>query len=135
MTRGPTAIRSDLSLPSTSATDPGLTTCHHRYDVRLLLDQLPDFRSDIQTRPLSPSGWSDLPSDSEDTFFFSPDELEDYHREKRRRLIEHGREERLRALASIDGQETDPDPWGGSDEEVAYHVIHLVVFSYKCRTA
>jgi hypothetical protein len=79
---------------------------------------LPDFQSDsIQVRPLSPSGWSDLPSDSEDTFFFSPDELEDYRREKRRRLIDRSQEERLRALATIDGQEEDPDPWGGSDEE------------------
>ncbi|KAI9566581.1 hypothetical protein HD554DRAFT_2322998 [Boletus coccyginus] len=91
---------------------------HMRYDVRLLLDHFPDFQSDgIQLRPLSPSGWSDLPSDSEDTFFFSPDELEDYRREKRRRLIDRSREERSRALATIDGQEEDPDPWGGSDEE------------------
>ncbi|KAI9463814.1 hypothetical protein HD554DRAFT_1292774 [Boletus coccyginus] len=101
-----------------------------RYDVRLLLDHLPDFQSDsIQLRPLSPSGWSDLPSDSEDTFFFSPDELEDYRREKRRRLIDRSREERLRALATIDGQEEDLDPWGGSDEErelirrTASHII------------
>ncbi|KAH0835557.1 hypothetical protein J3R83DRAFT_9260 [Lanmaoa asiatica] len=92
-----------------------------RYDVRLLLDHLPDFQAEgIQVRPLSPSGWSDLPSDSEDTFFFSPDELEDYRREKRRRLIDRGREERLRILATMDGQEEDPDPWGGSDEEVTH---------------
>lgn len=88
------------------------------YDVRLLLDDLPDLRSEnMPVRPLSPSGWSDLPSDSEDMFFFSPDELEDYRREKRRRLIDRNREERLRALATINGEEEDPDPWGGSDEE------------------
>jgi hypothetical protein len=91
---------------------------------------LPDFQSDsIQVRPLSPSGWSDLPSDSEDTFFFSPDELEDYRREKRRRLIDRSQEERLRALATIDGQEEDPDPWGGSDEEVTYR-FHIIFFWY-----
>ncbi|KIJ62464.1 hypothetical protein HYDPIDRAFT_114591 [Hydnomerulius pinastri MD-312] len=89
-----------------------------RYDVRLLLDTLPE--RDVgpsQVRPLSPSGWSDLPSDSEDTFFFSPDELEDYRRDKRRRLIDRGREERLKALAAAEGEEEDPDLWGGSDEE------------------
>ena len=100
----------------------------HRYDVRLLLDDLPDFQETTQPGPPSPSGWSDLPSDSEDTFFFSPDELEDYRREKRRRLIDRGREERLMALAVIDGQEEDPDPWGGSDEEVTY------LLSIPCRS-
>lgn len=70
--------------------------------------------------PDSPSGWSDLPSDSEDTFFFSPDEAEDYHRDKRRRLIEKTREERLKARREEDGEseEEEPDVWGGSDEEV-----------------
>ncbi|KAF9244466.1 hypothetical protein BU15DRAFT_71452 [Melanogaster broomeanus] len=89
-----------------------------RFDVRLLLESLPE--PDVghtEVRPLSPSGWSDLPSDSEDTFFFSPDELEDYRREKRRRLIDRDREERLKALAAAEGKEEDPDPWGGSDEE------------------
>ncbi|KAG6372520.1 hypothetical protein JVT61DRAFT_7626 [Boletus reticuloceps] len=89
-----------------------------RFDVRLLLDHSPGFPSEnIQVRPISPSGWSDLPSDSEDTFFFSPDELEDYRRDKRRKLLDRGREERLRALETIDDQERDTDPWEGSDEE------------------
>lgn len=67
---------------------------------------------------MSPTGWSDLPSDAEDTFFFSPEEAEDYHREKRRRVIEKSREDRLKALR--DEREEDPpeDAWGGSDEEV-----------------
>lgn len=101
----------------------GAYTTHDRYDVRLLLDHLLDHASEtMQLPPLSPSGWSDLPSDSEDTFFFSPDELEDYRREKRRRLIDRGREERLKALAAIDSAGEDLDPWGGSDEEVTYPV-------------
>lgn len=66
--------------------------------------------------PSSPGGWSDLPSDAEDTFFFSPDEAEDYRREKRRRLIDQGREARLRALRAEEGEEEEQ--WGGSDEEV-----------------
>ncbi|KIJ19597.1 hypothetical protein PAXINDRAFT_69391 [Paxillus involutus ATCC 200175] len=94
-----------------------LTNILDRYDVRLLLESLPEPDAEhSQVRPISPSGWSDLPSDSEDTFFFSPDEVEDYRREKRRRLIDRGREERLKALAAEEGEE-DSDPWGGSDEE------------------
>lgn len=104
-----------------------------RYDVRLLLDTLPPSTSglgDVDTARLSPTGWSDLPSDSEDTFFFSPDEVEDYHREKRRRMIDQSREERLRALRAESGddaaREEEEDPWGGSDEEVrAYSSMSL----------
>ncbi|KAI0804703.1 hypothetical protein BC629DRAFT_1201402 [Irpex lacteus] len=107
-----------------------------RYDVRLLLDTLPPSTSgpgDVDTARLSPTGWSDLPSDSEDTFFFSPDEVEDYHREKRRRMIDQSREERLRALRAESGddaaREEEEDPWGGSDEEelmrrTATHILN-----------
>ncbi|KAF8576737.1 hypothetical protein K439DRAFT_1664504 [Ramaria rubella] len=92
-----------------------------RYDARLLLTSLPmTSRSvDASVTPPSPTGWSDLPSDSEDTFFFTPGEIEDLRREKRRKLMEAGREERLRAM-----QKLDPDPvrdgrevWGGDEEE------------------
>ncbi|KAF9267142.1 hypothetical protein L218DRAFT_720913 [Marasmius fiardii PR-910] len=99
-----------------------------RYDARLLLDreeieklrQLQRHLQDTSNRPSSPGGWSDLPSDTEDTFFFSAEETEDYRREKRRRLLEKSREERLRARMEEDGEsqvEGDPDPWGDSDEE------------------
>ncbi|KAI6011139.1 hypothetical protein EDC04DRAFT_782265 [Pisolithus marmoratus] len=103
-----------------------------RYDVRLLLDALPTaYYHPAQPspvaatvghrRPLSPSGWSDLPSDTEDTFFFTPDEAEDYRRDKRRKLIDHAREERMRAILARDrereGATEDSDVWGGSDEE------------------
>ena len=76
------------------------------------------------SQPDSPSGWSDLPSDTEDTFFFTPDETEDFRREKRRRLIEQTREERLKARMEEDHMEDeeiqeDEDVWGGSDEEVS----------------
>lgn len=57
-----------------------------------------------------------MPSDTEDTFFFTPHEIEDYRREKRRRLIDRNREDRLRALAETDESE-QLDLWGGSDEE------------------
>ncbi|KIL63732.1 hypothetical protein M378DRAFT_186945 [Amanita muscaria Koide BX008] len=95
-----------------------------RYDARLLLDTLPPAQSQpAPPRAESPSGWSDLPSDSEDTFFFSPNELDDYHREKRRRTIDQAREERLKARLAEDGEEEDnkkqdeEEVWGGSDEE------------------
>ncbi|KAI6119162.1 hypothetical protein EDD16DRAFT_1582867 [Pisolithus croceorrhizus] len=100
------------------------------YDVRLLLDVLPTAQdhpdpsssTSAARRPLSPSGWSDLPSDTEDTFFFSPEEADDYRRDKRRKLIDHAREERMRAILARDRErdgatEEDSDVWGGSDEE------------------
>lgn len=93
-------------------------TSYCRYDARLLLDSLPTvFRDEPADDPSSPGGWSDLPSDAEDTFFFSPDETDDYRREKRRRLIDQGREARLRALQAEEGEDAQ-EQWGGSDEEV-----------------
>ncbi|KAH9990193.1 hypothetical protein BJV74DRAFT_885034 [Russula compacta] len=110
-----------------------------RYDARLLLDALPttpptfvavdddDGDGDPTTAaqsswPDSPagSGWSDLPSDAEDSFFLTPEETTDLHRAKRLRHLDALRTARLRAL-SPDADNTDPnadaDPWGGSDEE------------------
>lgn len=95
-----------------------------RYDARLLLD--PQTFSSTGTNvqdhaipiPSSPAGWSDLPSDAEDTFFFTAGETGDYRREKRRRLMEQTRDERLKARMEEDGEEI----WGGSDEEVGQHI-------------
>ncbi|GLB42678.1 hypothetical protein LshimejAT787_1201270 [Lyophyllum shimeji] len=93
-----------------------------RYDVRLLLDSLPPVSpSDaLQSVPASPGGWSDLPSDNEDVFFLSADEVADFRREKRRRRIEQAREERLQARLAEDDEpvgQVKEDVWGGSDEE------------------
>ncbi|KAG0692974.1 hypothetical protein DFH29DRAFT_966425 [Suillus ampliporus] len=114
-TRNFLTLNSDSSFPEAS---DNKATWVDRYDVRLLLDSLPKHASSnaSQPRSLSPTGWSDLPSDTEDTFFFTPHEIEDYRREKRRRLIDRNREERLRALAATDESE-HADLWGGSDEE------------------
>ncbi|PBK77313.1 hypothetical protein ARMSODRAFT_1079342 [Armillaria solidipes] len=68
-----------------------------RYDARLLLYDIDVERAGRSVLPESPGGWSDLPSDTEDTFFFSPEEADDYHREKKRRLNDQAREERLRS--------------------------------------
>lgn len=82
-------------------------------------------------------GWSDLPSDAEDTFFFSREEAEDFHRDKRRRIIEQGRQERLRALRDENDDEEDmphdDDPWGGSDEEVGDELFILDPETYISR--
>ncbi|KAL0948347.1 hypothetical protein HGRIS_010933 [Hohenbuehelia grisea] len=92
-----------------------------RYDARLLLDSLPPLDEPATAaHAASPSGWSDLPSDSEDTFFLSPDEIESYRRDKRRRIIDRSREERLRALREAEGESAGMEAeevWGGSDEE------------------
>ena len=73
---------------------------------------------------MSPTGWSDLPSDTEDMFFLSPEEVEDYHRVKRRRMMEQGREERLRAMKAAEDEVEvhEEDEWGGSDEEVWFYI-------------
>ena len=72
---------------------------------------------------------SDLPSDTEDTFFFSPSEVDDYHREKRRRTMEQDHELRLQALRDTCQDDIDDGPdedfWGGSDEEVQPTNSHL----------
>jgi hypothetical protein len=109
---------------SLSSVLPSLIQNSFRYDARLLLDAVPEHASPntSQSRSLSPTGWSDLPSDTEDTFFFTPNEIEDYQREKRRRLIDQNREDRLRALAETDGSEQS-ELWGGSDEEVRGHPL------------
>jgi hypothetical protein len=98
-----------------------------RYDARLLLDALPSSQP-YEPGPSSPAGWSDLSSDAEDTFFFNPGEVEDFYREKRRRLLEQTREERLKARMEEDGEDDRPpdeeDIWGGSDEEVCLYPSH-----------
>ncbi|KAI0668286.1 hypothetical protein C8Q78DRAFT_993754 [Trametes maxima] len=108
--------------PGTAREDEGIWV--DRYDARLLLDVLPTVLSGTNAAapgPSSPGGWSDLPSDAEDMFFFSQEEVEDFAREKRRRIIEEDRQTRLRALrAEGEDDEGPSDPresWGGSDEE------------------
>ncbi|EKM51065.1 uncharacterized protein PHACADRAFT_128787 [Phanerochaete carnosa HHB-10118-sp] len=90
-----------------------------RYDARLLLNALPESTRAHSPSSASPTGWSDLPSDTEDTFFLSPSEVEDHQRNKRRRAIEQGRESRLRALRESEGDSghAPEDEWGGSDED------------------
>ncbi|KAI5121525.1 hypothetical protein M0805_002585 [Coniferiporia weirii] len=98
-----------------------------RYDARLLLAAPLTFTfpNAPETTPPSPSGWSDLPSDTEDTFFFAPAEIAAMRYAKRRRLLDDARTVRLRALgapgdnqnnpAGVDGE--DEDARGASDEE------------------
>lgn len=100
-----------------------------RFDARLLLVSVDDISSSgipssstARHSPTPDVGWDDLPSDSEDTFFLTPNEVADYHRDKRLRMMEKGRQDRLRALAEEDGDTLENEPpeaqWGGSDEEV-----------------
>lgn len=101
-----------------------------RYDVRLLLDILaPPLSEPSRSTPSSPTGWSDLPSDTEDTFFFSPEEVDDYRRDKKRRLMDKVRQERLKARAEEDGEDipSEEDIWGGSDEEVSVKLRHMTL--------
>ncbi|KAJ7302329.1 hypothetical protein DFH08DRAFT_1089805 [Mycena albidolilacea] len=116
----PSDADDDFTFSSTPDKSVNNTVWVDRYDARLLLDALPKSTHPLPPlSPPSPTGWSDLPSDSEDTFFFSPDEADDYRREKRRKLMDHTREERLKARRVEDGvpEEEGEDVWGGSDEE------------------
>lgn len=96
----------------------------NRYDARHLLSGEEIVRPiTTDSGRLSPSGWSDLPSDTEDTFFFSASETDDFRRDKRRRLLDRNRVERFRAMARADedaaraSEGESWESWGGSDEE------------------
>ncbi|KAF5320130.1 hypothetical protein D9611_010276 [Ephemerocybe angulata] len=75
-----------------------------RFDARLLLDSLAGLALDEGSNaepsiePASPasSTWSDFPEDSRETFFLSQTEIEDYHRIKRRRMMDEAHERRLK---------------------------------------
>ncbi|KAF6756636.1 hypothetical protein DFP72DRAFT_810249 [Ephemerocybe angulata] len=76
----------------------------YRFDARLLLDSLAELELDEDSNaepsiePASPasSTWSDFPEDSRETFFLSQTEIEDYHRIKRRRMMDEAHERRLK---------------------------------------
>ncbi|KAH8987617.1 hypothetical protein EDB92DRAFT_2015019 [Lactarius akahatsu] len=108
--------------PLTRAPRAHAKSAPYRYDARLLLDALPTVTVSAvppHAPPDSPGGgWSDLPSDSEDTFFLTPDETADLHRTKRMRHLDALRTARMRALSPAPRlDDDDADPWGGSDEE------------------
>ncbi|KAB5591875.1 hypothetical protein CTheo_4663 [Ceratobasidium theobromae] len=98
-----------------------------RFDVRLLLESVEDIAassgavsSHVPGDPLADVGWDNVPSDSEDTFFLSRQEVIEYQHDKRQRALEKGRQDRLRALAEEDQaarQEPSEAGWGNSDEE------------------
>jgi len=92
---------------------------------------LPDFdysSTDPTNQSLleSPSGWSDLPSDTEEMFFFPPEEVADFRNEKRQQLIEQAQEGRVKARLEEEKQmlqdSVNGERWGDSDEEVSFIV-------------
>ncbi|KAJ2933173.1 hypothetical protein H1R20_g3894, partial [Candolleomyces eurysporus] len=92
-----------------------------RYDARLLLDSFTNLtveeRRTSSLGPASPSsssGWSDFPEDSQDTFFLSNAEAEDYHRIKRRRLLDEAWERRLKER---EAEEADRIVKDGAEED------------------
>ncbi|KAL7414650.1 hypothetical protein BDY24DRAFT_414361 [Mrakia frigida] len=73
----------------------------------------------IPGSPTLSNGWSDLPSDTEDTFFFSEDEAEDYERDKKRRRLEGLRGGRLAALGGdVVEEPEEEEEEGKKDEEI-----------------
>ncbi|CAE7190429.1 unnamed protein product [Rhizoctonia solani] len=105
--------------------DTDILAC--RFDARLLLESLESVATpapiqlDALHEPPAGVGWDDLPSDAEDTFFLTPKEVDEYRHDKRRKMLERERQDRLRALAeadAINGEPATPEAlWGGSDEE------------------
>ena len=113
---------------SSSSRSPSCT-CQYRCSI---------FHS-LPLRPMPPSGWSNFPPDAEDTFFFSLEEIEDYRRDKRRRLIDRGREERMRATLEREGKNDtadDSDVWGGMTKKCVYRPPSMLprVTSHPSRT-
>ncbi|GHJ86189.1 hypothetical protein NliqN6_2591 [Naganishia liquefaciens] len=115
-----------------------------RYDILHLLPTLPP--KDLKvgaSSPFSSTGWSELPSDAEDTFFFSGDEGDDYERGKKRRRLEAGRAERLQAMnLRLEQEAADEDRlqasdkgkevvWGGHDEEPPSAIKTLMMHTAK----
>jgi hypothetical protein len=52
----------------------------------------------------SSSGWSDLPEDASETFGMSLEEADDYHRNKRRRLLEEAHDHRMKEREAEDAE-------------------------------
>ncbi|KAG8876721.1 hypothetical protein FRB97_003981 [Tulasnella sp. 331] len=102
-----------------------------RFDALLLITSLPSITTSSQPSTAAALNeddetWSNLPSDSEDTFFLTPLETRAYHRDKRLRAMDRLRDERMRALEAQEAEErqrsgatafADEDVWGGDDEE------------------
>jgi hypothetical protein len=62
-----------------------------------MLDELP-LIPPVHASPATPSGMSDLPSDTEDMFFMEEEEAEDYQRRKRLQMWEAQRQARILAM-------------------------------------
>ncbi|KAG8986068.1 hypothetical protein FRB94_014011 [Tulasnella sp. JGI-2019a] len=98
-----------------------------QFDAHLLLTSLPTI-SGTNHRPCDDDEetWSDLPSDSEDTFFLTPLETQAYHRDKRFKAMDRLRAERMQALEAQEAEAErhsktmDKDPWGDDDEEASH---------------
>lgn len=74
------------------STDPGL---ENRYDILNLLDELPTV---IPISPTRSDGFSDLPSDGEEMFYFEQNVREEIEREKKKKRLESARIERMRLI-------------------------------------
>lgn len=101
------------------------------HDVLHLLPNLPK-TPDVHSSPNSSTGWTDLPSDAEDTFFLDDTEQEEYERAKKKRKFDGLREERMRQLEERAAKEweerekrkrDDPRVWQGDDEEVSCEIF------------
>ncbi|KIY64186.1 hypothetical protein CYLTODRAFT_402173 [Cylindrobasidium torrendii FP15055 ss-10] len=95
-----------------------------RHDIRLLLEPMAPIPSTSEAGKTAANvGWDDLPADAAEVFLLGAEAIEDFHREKRRRMNEEAREARLRAMSPEPEAAAAGDEWGGSDEEPDESVV------------
>ncbi|KAM0746896.1 hypothetical protein T439DRAFT_329169 [Meredithblackwellia eburnea MCA 4105] len=104
-----------------------------RYDALNLLQSLPGAPGASHPPPTSPTalsdtGFSDLPSDSEEMFYFDVQERDEIARKKKRRKLEAGREDRLKALRDLeDAEHAENEPSGA--QLALMHKLHATLSS------
>jgi len=108
-------------------------TSYHRYDARLLLQSFSDISIANNPIPddedeLACSSWADFPEDSRETFFLSPEQAEDYHRIKRRRMIDEAHERRLREREEEDRNAAEAEAAAFDPGEVHRLALALSTF-------
>lgn len=101
-----------------------------RFDVRLLVTSFPTLATSSGTPATQHDDdetWEDLPSEAEDNFFLSSEEIEKYRLRKRLELMERNRLERIRQAEDAEqiNSNLTSDRWGGSDEEVCADPIDV----------
>jgi hypothetical protein len=109
-----------LSPSSLFASPLPLPPTPHTQSDPILISTLLPFSANSGDSAGEGGGWSDLPSDHEDTWFFSEDEAEEFEREQKRRRLDAMRLARLQQRkeeegTASDGEDNDADKGKGKE--------------------